>query len=51
MPKEEPSAIVAPQVVYTKSKTEELQNAAALKTQGVLTDAEFIKLKEEILAK
>ncbi|MDD3060921.1 MAG: SHOCT domain-containing protein, partial [Sulfurimonas sp.] len=51
-PKEEAAAMVAaPQVVYTKSKTEELQNAAALKAQGILTEAEFNKLKAEILSK
>ncbi|MDD5203432.1 MAG: SHOCT domain-containing protein [Sulfurimonas sp.] len=50
-PKEEASVAVAPQPVYTKSKTEELQNAAALKAQGILTEAEFNKLKAEILSK
>jgi hypothetical protein len=51
-PKEETAApVVTQQVVYTKSKTEELQNAAALKQQGILTDEEFNKLKAEILSK
>jgi hypothetical protein len=51
-PKEETAAPVAvPQVVYTKSKTEELQNAAALKQQGILSEEEFNKLKAEILSK
>jgi hypothetical protein len=52
-PKEEAVATpaVTQQVVYTKSKTEELQNAAALKQQGILTDEEFNKLKAEILSK
>ncbi|DAB29702.1 MAG TPA: hypothetical protein CFH84_07790 [Sulfurimonas sp. UBA12504] len=49
--KEEASVVVAPQPVYTKSKTEELQNAAALKQQGILSDEEFNKLKAEILSK
>lgn len=51
-PKQETVApAVTQQVVYTKSKTEELQNAAALKQQGILTDDEFKKLKAEILSK
>ncbi|MBU1927649.1 hypothetical protein KKG77_01475 [bacterium] len=51
-PKQETATPVATQqVVYTKSKTEELQNAAALKQQGILTDDEFNKLKAEILSK
>ncbi len=35
----------------TKSKTDELLNAAKLKKQGLLTDEEFNTLKTEILAK
>ena len=50
-PKEEASPIVTQTVVHAKSKTEDLQNAAALRTQGILTDAEFDKLKAEILSK
>ena len=37
--------------VPTKSKTDELVNAAKLKEQGLLTDDEFNKLKSEILAR
>ena len=45
------AAAVAPTVVQANSKTQELQNAAALKQQGILSEAEFNKLKAEILAK